>query len=103
MAADVAKGVEVPYRRTGEGVVINVKVQPRSSKKCVAGVQGDALKVKLTAPPVGGAANEQLVEVLAEALGVRKSDIRIVRGGSSKSKVVEVRGVTGLGPFTFSS
>lgn len=86
----------IPYRRTAHGIAIDVKVQPRSSKRGIAGVMGSVLKVKLTAPPVEGAANEQLVEVIAEALGVRKSDVQIVRGGSSRIKVVEVRGISGL-------
>jgi hypothetical protein len=56
----------------------------------------NVLKVKLTAPPVEGEANEQLVEVISEATGVRKSNIIIVRGHSSKRKVVEIRGVDGI-------
>ncbi len=73
-----------------------VKVEPRSSKRSVSGVMGDVVKVKLTAPPVDGAANEQLIEVLSETFGVRKSSIKIVRGLSSKNKVVEITGVTGI-------
>ncbi len=85
--------MQVPYRRTKDGIVIEVKVEPRSSKKGIAGVLDNMLKVKLTAPPVEGEANEQLIEVLAEAAGVRKSNIRILRGQSSKRKTVEIRGV----------
>lgn len=78
---------------SGKGTVtFSVRVQPRASKKGVEGVRDGALRVKLTAPPVGGAANEQLVEVLSKEFGIRKSAIRIVRGHSSRDKLVEVRG-----------
>ena len=70
-----------------------VRVQPRSSRTGVEGVHGDALKVRVNAPPVDGAANEAVVEVLAEALGVPRRMVRIVAGESSRSKVVEVTGV----------
>ena len=51
------------------------------------------IKVKLTAPPVEGSANEQLIEVIAEELGVKKAQVRIIRGHSAKRKTVEVRGI----------
>jgi uncharacterized protein len=85
--------MQIPFRKTKEGITIEVKVEPRSSRKGIAGVMDNILKVKLTAPPVGGEANEQLIEVISDATGVRKSDIRIIRGHSSKKKVVELRGV----------
>jgi uncharacterized protein len=88
--------MNIPYKKTKDGIVIEVKVEPRSSKKGIAGVMDNVLKVKLTAPPVEGEANEQLVEVISEATGVRKSDIRIVRGLSSKRKVIEIRGIKGI-------
>jgi uncharacterized protein len=85
--------MQIPFRKTKEGIAIEVKVEPRSSRKSIAGVMDNVLKVKLTAPPVGGEANEQLIEVISDATGVRKSAIRIIRGHSSKKKVVEIRGV----------
>ena len=51
------------------------------------------IKVKLNAPPVGGAANEELIEVLSEALGVKKTSVHIIRGMSSKNKIVEIEGI----------
>jgi uncharacterized protein (TIGR00251 family) len=68
----------------------SVRVQPRASRTRIAGEQGDALKVQLTAPPVDGAANEALVEVLAAALGVPRRSVAIVSGGHSRRKVLEV-------------
>jgi uncharacterized protein len=88
------QGMQIPFRKTKNGIAIEVKVEPRSSKRQIAGVmEGTVLKVKLTAPPVDGSANEQLVELLAEVTGVKKSWIRVVRGLSSKRKVVEITGV----------
>jgi uncharacterized protein len=56
-------------------------------------MHGDALKVRLAAPPVDGAANEALIELLAEELDVARRSIRIVSGGASRSKVVQVDGI----------
>lgn len=77
-------------RRTAEGVSFSVRVQPRARKDEVCGVQGDALKVRLTAPPVEGAANEALVSLLAKSLGVGRNQIEVVRGRTSRAKVVAV-------------
>jgi uncharacterized protein (TIGR00251 family) len=88
--------MNIPFKKTKDGIVIEVRVQPRSSKKGIAGVMDNVLKVKLTAPPVEGEANEQLIEVISEATGVRKSSIKIVRGLSSKKKVVQISGVESI-------
>jgi len=79
---------------TGTGVRLSVRVQPRASDSRVAGVHGDALKVRLTAPPVDGAANAALVELLADTFGIAERSITIVAGASSRTKVVELAGVT---------
>ena len=85
---------QIPYKKTKNGITIEVKVEPRSSKRQITGIMdGSILKVKLTAPPVEGSANEQLIELIAETTGVKKSWIRIIRGLSSKRKVVEITGV----------
>jgi uncharacterized protein (TIGR00251 family) len=68
-------------------------VQPRASRSEVVGAHGGALKVRLQAPPVDGAANAALVELLAESLGVPRRAVRIVAGESSRSKTVDVDGV----------
>jgi uncharacterized protein (TIGR00251 family) len=86
--------MNLPYKRTKHGITLEVKVEPRSSRRCVAGVMDNhVIKIKLTAPPVEGSANEQLIEVIAEELGVKKSQVSVIRGHSSKRKVVEVRGI----------
>jgi uncharacterized protein (TIGR00251 family) len=71
-----------------------VRVQPRASIAGVAGLFGTGLKVRVHAPPVEGAANAAVIEVIAAALGVAKREVRIVGGQSSRSKVVEVTGLT---------
>lgn len=74
-------------------VRFHVRVQPRASRNEIAGVLGDALKIRLQAPPVDGAANEALVTFLADELGVPRRGVRIVAGSTSRSKVVEVDGI----------
>lgn len=75
------------------GVRFPVRVQPRASRTEIAGTHQGALKVRLQAPPVDGAANEALVEFLAESLGVPRRMVEIVSGASSRTKVVEVAGI----------
>ena len=87
--------MDIPYNKTRDGIIIEVKVDPRSSKRGIVGVMDNVLKVKLTAPPVGGAANEQLIELLAEKYGVKKSNITILRGETSRRKTVKITGVEG--------
>lgn len=84
----------IPYKKSKNGITIEIKVEPRSSQKGIAGVMdNNVLKVKLTSPPVEGAANEQLVEVIAAELKVKRSQVKVIRGLSSKRKVVEVSGI----------
>ena len=90
--------MDIPYKKTGEGLLIEVRVTPRSSKNRISGLQGSALKVLLTAPPAEGQANKQLKKLLAKEFGVAKSAIEIVKGASSRSKLVLLRGVVDLEP-----
>src|SRR5713226_94792 len=79
----------------GEGAVtFLVRVQPRASKDEITGVMGGALKVRLRAPALEDRANEALCEFLAELLKTPKAAVRILSGHHSRSKRVEVRGVT---------
>ena len=80
-------------RRRVDTVRLSVRVQPRASRDEIAGRYGDAIKIRLTAPPVDGAANEALVKFLARTLDIPVNAITIVAGGSSRSKVVELAGV----------
>lgn len=72
---------------------INVKVIPKASRAEVVGLEGDILKVKLTAPPEGGRANKQLIEVLARHFNVPKRAVRILKGETSRQKIVEIDGI----------
>lgn len=72
---------------------INVRVIPRSSQSVLEWEQG-AIKARLKAPPVDGAANKALIELLAERLAVPRRAITIVRGATSRQKMVEIEGVT---------
>jgi len=75
-------------------VTFAVRVVPRSRRNQVAGVEGEALKVRLTAPPVEGKANKSLVRFLADVLGVHRGDIAIVVGERARQKVIRVKGLT---------
>lgn len=75
-------------------VLIPVRVQPRASRQAIVGVHDGALKVSLTAPPVDGAANQALVALLAQKLGIARSSVRLIRGETGREKLVAVRGVS---------
>lgn len=79
-----------PYK---DGIIFPILVLPRSSKREIFGVQGGALKVKLTAPPLEGRANEECVEFLADLLDVKKGRITIVNGHKSRKKTVFIAGL----------
>ena len=72
------------------GISLNLRVQPRAVRNEVVGMAGGVLRVRVTAPPEGGRANQAVMKLLAERLGVPKSSIRIVRGLTYRSKVVHV-------------
>ncbi len=81
-------------RQHGAGVRITVRVQPRASRAGVEGVHGGAWRVRVQAPPVEGAANDAVCDLLAEALHVPRRQIRLVSGASGRMKVIEVDGLT---------
>jgi uncharacterized protein (TIGR00251 family) len=88
--------VNVPFKKSKRGITLKIKVDPRSSRRGISGVIGDTLKVKVNSPPVGGAANEELIAILSEKFCIRKSSIKIIRGHSSREKVIEIEGVLDL-------
>jgi uncharacterized protein len=73
------------------GIILKIFVQPRSSKNMIAGLHADALKIKLTAPPVDGAANKMCIKYLAKWLKVPKSSIEIVSGHKNRTKLLLLR------------
>jgi uncharacterized protein (TIGR00251 family) len=80
-------------KENNEAVIFPVKVIPRASKSGIVGEFDGALKVKLSSPPVEGAANKELVKLLSKALKVAKNKIEIIKGETSRSKTVRVYGV----------
>jgi hypothetical protein len=79
------------FQRTADGLVITLHVQPRAARTEVVGRHGDALKVRLQAPPVEGAANRACQAFIARQLGVSRSDVAIVAGESGRLKRLKVR------------
>jgi uncharacterized protein (TIGR00251 family) len=78
------------YRKTADGWLIAVHAQPGAKKNVVAGLHGDALKVRVAAPPVEGKANAALTAFVAGALGLPRRSVRIVKGESSREKLLLV-------------
>ena len=78
----------------GVVVRVGVHVQPRAARSEIVGLHGAALKVRLQAPPVDGAANEALVKLLADRLGVPRRSVHVVAGATSRAKTVEIEGPT---------
>ncbi len=83
-----------PIVAVAGGVRIRVHVQPRASRTEVAGRHGDALKIRLAAPPVDGAANEELRRFLATLLGVPPREVEVTAGLAGRGKSVRVNGIT---------
>ncbi len=81
-------------RDGGGGAVLEILVQPRASRTRALGEHGGRLKIQLAAPPVDGEANAALVEVLADALGVRRADVAILAGETGRRKRVRAAGVS---------
>ena len=84
----------IPIRETETGVLFRIRVVPRASRCEPAGFQDDALKLRITAPPVEGKANEASIALLAELLGVKKARVAIIAGHASRTKTVAVEEVT---------
>lgn len=83
------------YRVAGDGrITLTLHIQPGAKKTEFAGLHGDALKIRLAAPPVDGKANEALVKFVAETLGLAKSAVSLKSGQTSRRKVLEVIGAS---------
>ena len=81
-------------RETAGGTLLAVKLQPRASKNEIGEPLGDELKIKVTAPPVDAAANQALVELLAETLGCSRGKVELIRGQTSRHKTLRLHGFT---------
>ena len=78
---------------TPDGVILNVRAQPRSSRSGIDGLIGDAVKVRIKCAPVDGKANKELIETLADAFDLPKSAVVFKSGETSKTKRILLRGV----------
>jgi uncharacterized protein (TIGR00251 family) len=76
----------------GADLLLRVRVQPRASHEGVEGVQGDRLRMRVSAPPVEGAANTRVVLVLAELLGIPRTQLTVTRGAKSREKDLLIHG-----------
>lgn len=84
----------VDFTQNAGSITFTIRVVPRASKSEIVGDVDGSLKVRISAPPVDGAANEEVVRVLAKAFGVAKSNVSIVSGETSKTKRIHVIGAT---------
>ena len=75
-------------RKNPQGLTFKVLVQPRSSKNTIIGLHADGLKIKVTAPPVDGAANKMCVQFLAKRLSVSPSSLEIISGHNQRTKII---------------
>jgi uncharacterized protein (TIGR00251 family) len=78
----------------GEGCILPVRAQPGARRSGIQGEQNGALKVAVTAPPEDGRANQALVEVLREALGLKRSQVELIAGQTSRDKRFLIRGLS---------
>jgi len=84
----------IAIREIDGGVVFTVKVVPGASRTEISGIMGDKLKIKVSAPAEKGKVNRCLVEFLAKTIGVKKSDVSIISGQTSRSKQIRVLGIS---------
>ncbi len=75
-------------------IFVKVRIQPNSKKFQIVGLLGDELKIKVNAPAIEGRANEKLIEGLSKILKVAKKSIKILKGELSKSKLIQIEGLT---------
>ena len=82
-------------KESDQGVVLKVQVQTRASRDEVVGPHGDALKIRITAAPVAGAANKHLLKFLAKKLKISQSQLSLKSGDTSKTKPTSIQGISG--------
>ncbi len=82
-------------REVSGGLVLSLHVQPGARKTEIVGLHGEALKIRLAAPPVDGKANESLIAFLAEELGVPRAQVELIGGAASRQKRLRVTGASG--------
>ena len=86
-------GLMLKFTTTADTITFSVRVQPRASQSGIVGEMDGALKLRVAAPPVDGAANEELTRWLAKFFGVPRAQVTIISGEAAKQKIVRVSGV----------
>ena len=84
----------INYTEKSDAVIFTVRVVPRASKSEIVGELGGALKVRIASPPVDGAANAELIKLLAKTFGVSKAQVEIIGGQTSKTKQIKIIDLT---------
>lgn len=93
--SDVSADVfDVTGQEGSEAIVLRVMAHPGAGRASVVGIHGDALKVRVSAPPVGGRANQAVVEMVAELFGVKETAVKVVAGETSRNKRLEIAGIS---------
>jgi uncharacterized protein (TIGR00251 family) len=87
------------WRWDGDDLVLDLKVQPRASRDELAEVLGDRLKVRITAPPVDGKANDHLMKFLAKTFRVARSDVTMLSGQTGRDKRLRIHAPAQLPPI----
>jgi uncharacterized protein (TIGR00251 family) len=80
------------FRKEGEAIILTLHVQPGAKRSEVSGLHGDALKIRLAAPPIEGRANEALLRFIADSFEVPVRNVELMRGGQSRHKMVKISG-----------
>ncbi len=80
------------YRRDGDAVILTLHIQPGAKRSETAGLHGEALKIRLAAPPIEGRANEALLRFIADSFSVPLRNVELLRGAQSRHKMVKVTG-----------
>ncbi|GAQ95669.1 hypothetical protein TAGGR_3142 [Thermodesulfovibrio aggregans] len=84
--------MEIPLSKDRDGFLLKVNVKTGAKNSGAEGVEGDVLKLKLKAQPHNGLANKELIEILSEILNVPKSKIEIIKGKTSRNKLIKIKG-----------
>lgn len=84
----------IPIKETAAGVIFAIQVLPRSSQCKLAGLRGDFLRIKITAPPVDGRANEEVVRFFTAIFGVKREQVQIIGGLKAKRKTIMIKDIS---------
>lgn len=84
--------MKIPFLKDKDGYILKVMVKTGARLSGIEGIEGDVLKIKLRAQPHDGMANKELVEMLSEIINVPKSKIEIIKGKTSRHKIIKIKG-----------